>query len=125
MRSSSCKGVTSAGTIPWSTGVGTFLMVARGVGKKNFSPSTPSTAKYAKNTKNTKNTRGVRCWPSCFLAYLAVLGVLGERPFFRLGLSRENGSMSDAFRIETDTMGEMRVPSSALYGAQSEERRVG
>ena len=27
--------------------------------------------------------------------------------------------MSDAFRIETDTMGEMRVPSSALYGAQT------
>jgi len=28
--------------------------------------------------------------------------------------------MSDAFRIETDTMGEMRVPSAALYGAQTE-----
>ena len=27
--------------------------------------------------------------------------------------------MSDAFRIETDTMGKMRVPSSALYGAQT------
>jgi fumarate hydratase, class II len=27
--------------------------------------------------------------------------------------------MSDAFRIETDTMGEMRVPSAALYGAQT------
>ena len=27
--------------------------------------------------------------------------------------------MSDDFRIETDTMGEMRVPSSALFGAQT------
>jgi fumarate hydratase class II len=27
--------------------------------------------------------------------------------------------MSDAFRIERDTMGEMRVPSEALYGAQT------
>src|ERR1017187_5268311 len=27
--------------------------------------------------------------------------------------------MSNAFRIETDTMGEMRVPSSALYGAET------
>ena len=28
--------------------------------------------------------------------------------------------MSDDFRIETDTMGEMRVPSSALFGAQTQ-----
>jgi len=28
--------------------------------------------------------------------------------------------MSDEFRIETDTMGEMRVPSSALWGAQTQ-----
>src|ERR1043165_3295895 len=27
--------------------------------------------------------------------------------------------MSDAFRIERDTMGEMRVPPNALYGAQT------
>jgi len=27
--------------------------------------------------------------------------------------------MSDAYRIETDTMGEMRVPAAALYGAQT------
>src|SRR4029078_2722645 len=31
----------------------------------------------------------------------------------------QNKGMSDAFRIETDTMGEMRVPASALYGAQT------
>ena len=27
--------------------------------------------------------------------------------------------MSESFRIEHDTMGEMRVPSDALYGAQT------
>ena len=27
--------------------------------------------------------------------------------------------MSEAFRIERDTMGEMRVPDRALYGAQT------
>src|SRR5438128_5613570 len=27
--------------------------------------------------------------------------------------------MSDAFRVESDTMGEMRIPSEALYGAQT------
>src|SRR5579872_7408227 len=31
----------------------------------------------------------------------------------------DNGIMSDAYRIERDSMGEMRVPSSALYGAQT------
>src|SRR5215467_2949124 len=31
----------------------------------------------------------------------------------------QNRTMTDAFRIETDTMGEMRVPSSALYGPQT------
>src|SRR5436189_6428056 len=27
--------------------------------------------------------------------------------------------MKDGFRVETDSMGEMRVPSEALYGAQT------
>jgi fumarate hydratase class II len=27
--------------------------------------------------------------------------------------------MTDSFRIESDTMGEMRVPASALYGPQT------
>src|ERR1700747_3666542 len=27
--------------------------------------------------------------------------------------------MAEAFRVERDTMGEMRVPASALYGAQT------
>src|SRR6266404_4240367 len=31
----------------------------------------------------------------------------------------EGARMADAFRIEHDTMGEMRVPTDALYGAQT------
>src|SRR6185369_4130726 len=31
----------------------------------------------------------------------------------------ENENMNGEFRTETDTMGEMRVPSQALYGAQT------
>src|SRR5690242_21488048 len=31
----------------------------------------------------------------------------------------QNRAMSDGFRTETDSMGEMRVPESALYGAQT------
>ena len=31
----------------------------------------------------------------------------------------QNGSMSDSFRIERDTMGEMQVPASALFGAHT------
>lgn len=35
------------------------------------------------------------------------------------GAPIQNEKMSDGFRVEKDTMGEMRVPASALYGAQT------
>ena len=33
--------------------------------------------------------------------------------------AQHNRIMSDSFRIERDTMGEMRIPASALYGPQT------
>src|SRR5947209_2724563 len=58
--------------------------------------------------------------PSFFVACLFESGSRPSDPSMDQGpVSRENGGMNDAFRIETDTMGEMRVPSSALYGAQT------
>src|SRR5690349_16609771 len=40
-----------------------------------------------------------------------------ERRFHRN--ASQNRTMSDSYRIERDTMGEMRVPAHALYGAQT------